>query len=198
MRQTIYSQSAELYQQRSNQEKVISDQAEKLSEAKAAIAISRTVQMLAHDVRKPFTKLKSALEIIASANHLKQAKELAQSFQIEVSEALTYVNSMISDVLNISSSDRLHLESDLPEKIIFHSLKDIFHYKKDTNIFFSYSFHHQHLVKIDQPKIHRVFSNILLNATQAMGDNGQIWFHTKEVFKDDQYLHLQYSYYYFL
>ncbi len=144
-------------------------------------AISQTTQILAHDVRKPFSMLEAILNLIKSTDDPTKIKELSKRYTPYVLQALASVNGMIQDVMEIGKETKLNTESISPRSLIWASLHEVCNIEEGSNgIPITYSFNHSSMVKIDSLKVQRVFSNIILNAIQASQGKRFLWFHTKE------------------
>ena len=139
-------------------------------------AITTATQMLAHDVRKPFTMVQGMMELTSNAKSIEEVKAITTQSKIEIDRAIKSVNSMINDVMEVGATSDLIIEDCNIETLIDLSLTDHFKYNNEKNISFDYKFKHKNQVSIDIFKIGRVFSNLLSNATEAVKDGGKIWF----------------------
>ncbi len=142
-------------------------------------AVAQTTQMLAHDVRKPFTMLQSILNLLKSSSP-EEIKSLVKSFIPEIQSSLKSVNGMISDVIEVGSKSKPDLEPSDITLVIKNSLLENIRYSKKVQIDFSYDLSHTHQLLIDSLKISRALSNIIDNGIQAMRYRGRIWFKTSE------------------
>lgn len=146
-------------------------------------AIAQTTQMFAHDVRKPFSILKSILKEIErtdTASPLLEQQKNAVQFLPEVERAMDSVNGMIEDILEISRVASLTTDDTSLVALIQAAVDENCRYHVHPSDKFSYNFSHTHQVTVNKKKIHRVFSNIIDNAIQATGGCGQIWFDSIE------------------
>jgi signal transduction histidine kinase/DNA-binding NarL/FixJ family response regulator len=150
-----------------------------------SLAIAQVTQMLAHDVRKPFTMLKVGIEYLKSiAHHPHKFRQKINLMILEVNKALTSVDGILEDVMEIGAPQReLTLEQIMPEEIIESTLHEIFSVYPQAQVEFFYDFQHESMIKIHVQKVRRIFTNILANALQAVNYNGSIWFKTE--IKDD-------------
>ena len=147
-----------------------------------SIAIAKTTQMLAHDVRKPFSMLKIGFDMIRNAESEKEILDVVNSLTPELDRVMTSVNGMIQDVMEIGSSNAsLSTEAVSPESLIEISLNEVFRIRSKADVEISYDFQHSHLIQANGLKVLRVFSNIIDNAIQAMTLKGAMWIKTKEV-----------------
>lgn len=145
-------------------------------------AIISSIQMLAHDVRKPFSLLKLALNILSKTNDPAQIHAIIKNISPEINRSINKVNGMLTEVMEMGTNlDCLHLKPINPEFVIKNAITECFLNFQKTEIHFSYNFSHEHMIKINPLKIDRVFFNILTNAVEAMNFKGNIWFQTKEV-----------------
>ena len=164
--------------------KEITEQALRSRELEREAAIARTTQMLAHDVRKPFSMLKMALEMISGAESPDEIKELSQSVLPEVQRAMGSVNGLIQDVMEIGTNSVPVGEDAKPQDLIALTLKDLLQIYPNSSVSFEYLFAHRNLVSVDVGKVVRVFSNIVGNAMQAIHFTGHVWFSTNNVVSD--------------
>lgn len=147
-------------------------------------AIARTTQMLAHDVRKPFTLLRMIMGMLRDARDMNEVNESVREFLPEVDGALASVNGMIQDVIEIGSERPPTLAAVRPEELVVAALAELFAPRVDTNVAFEYDLRHEYSVAADRLKVQRVFLNILGNAVEAMKAKGKVWIHTREVIGD--------------
>ena len=150
--------------------------------ARRDAAIAQTTQMLAHDVRKPFTILRLGLNMLSNARDKDHLRQLLGRIVPEVDRAVRDVDGMISDVMEIgSASTELVQEPIFPEDLIRGTQEEIFRIYPKANISISYNLSHTTRVSVQIAKVRRVFSNIFGNAVQAMNSNGHVWFKTRDV-----------------
>ena len=144
-------------------------------------AIARMTQMLAHDVRKPFSILRMGLGMLGKAKDTEGVKRILGGLVPEIEKATSSVDGLISDVMEVgSNSTELIQEPVSPESLIEATLGEIFCIYPKADVSVSYDLCHSHMVSVHARKIGRVFSNIVGNAVQAMNRRGHIWFHTSE------------------
>jgi signal transduction histidine kinase/DNA-binding NarL/FixJ family response regulator len=153
---------------------------DRLVEMQRQAAIANTTQMLAHDIRKPFSMLKSGMIILQSTTDPTTFKSKLKLLSSEIDRATKSVDGMISDVMEIgSTSTELIQEPVAPESLIEATLGESFRVYPKSKIQLSYDLKHTHMVNVHLKKIGRVFSNIVGNSIQAMNNFGSIWFKTR-------------------
>ena len=157
----------------------------RIKEESKNAAIASTTQMLAHDVRKPFSMFKMIIDVVESEDNIEEAKIFLRESLSDVNQAMASVDGMISDVLEIGADTKLNIEAVKPETLIESTLFEIFRLHSSLKIDIKYSLNHKHKVNVDALKIGRVFSNIVNNAVQAMG-KGSLWFNTSELKIEDR------------
>jgi signal transduction histidine kinase/DNA-binding NarL/FixJ family response regulator len=152
-----------------------------LADMQVSAAIAQMTQMLAHDVRKPFSLLRMALGMLAQAKDPAAIKHLLSRIVPEIDKAMSSVDGMISDVMEVgSASTTLILEPASPESLIEATLGEITRIYPKAAIVFEYDLKHRHMAHVHVQKIGRVFSNIVGNAFQAIRIKGNMWFKTSE------------------
>ena len=182
IRRDSFKNKALLPIERETQQRLIEDQAREIAGNRVSVAIAATVQMLAHDVRKPFSILRMALEMLRSVTDLSRLRSVLMKATPEVEKALSSVDGMIADVMEIgSTSNELITESVSPESLIEATLGEIFRVFPKANIELTYAFQHNRMVVVNPQKVGRVFSNIVGNAVQALNLRGGIWFRTRQI-----------------
>lgn len=145
-------------------------------------SLGSTIQMFAHDVKKPFSMMYGMLSIIENTDNQKDLKILASKYIPEVKKTIDSVNRMLSDIVEIGSDSNINKEAIDLEDIIESTLCDIFSYTDEPNIELNFNFNHYHKLNVDRTKILRIFSNIITNACQAMDfSENKITIETKEI-----------------
>jgi signal transduction histidine kinase/CheY-like chemotaxis protein len=154
----------------------------KSTEAEKANAIAQTTQMLAHDVRRPFSMLRMALNMIGGAKEANDVKKVLNHIVPEIDKAISSVDGMIADVMEVgSTSIQLIQEPVSPEALIASTLRELIRIYPASSISFKYDFKHRHMVNVHVEKISRLFSNVIGNAFQAISGRGEIWISTLEI-----------------
>ncbi|RDH43592.1 ATP-binding protein [Zooshikella ganghwensis] len=156
----------------------------KIAKARSYHTMVQTTQMLAHDVRKPFTLLNTVIELISSIDNIYEIKSILKKSITPIHAALDNVNSMIQDIMEIGNpqSPLTQKKTDL-KKILHQTLIEQFRYNNNLNIELTYNLQHSHKLNIDPNRIIRVLSNIISNACEHMKGTGHIWFLSKEIDK---------------
>lgn len=150
-------------------------------EVQKAFAVASTTQMLAHDIRKPFSMLKVTLDLIRSDQDALQKKSFVDQALIKVDQAMAQVNGMIQDTMEIDSRAALNVANISPQSLIESALGELFQIYRKTDINISYHFEHSDMISVDPIKAGRLFANIIGNAIQAIGSNGRLWFGTRQL-----------------
>ena len=151
-----------------------------IQELKVSEAIGKTTQMLAHDVRRPFSMLEAVVNLMENAPP-GEAQAIARKYAPEVKGAVTKVNGMLEDILNVNGHLNISSENLDLETLVSESLKEVFSFSQGPEINFEYDFTHTHQIQVDRSKTLRVFINIISNAKQAMEGQGTIAFSSQEV-----------------
>lgn len=143
-------------------------------------AIASTTQMLAHDVRKPFSMMTAIIDSLEQASSFSETKEILDAGTVEVKAALTSVTGMLQDVMEAGSKTTLNKEPTSVSTILDATIKECHRIFQDCNVTFHYDLRHESSVEIDTLKIQRVFSNIVGNAIQATKGMTEMTFATRE------------------
>jgi signal transduction histidine kinase len=154
--------------------------------------LAQMTQSLAHDIRRPFSILKIALDQLIEMSDRPEKQALMQSLILRLREnvgrSFDDVNRIIADVMEISSeSTTIHRSSTKLLSLVQDSLGQVFPYE-DSNINIHYDIKHKHEIIGDDVKLQRVLVNIIDNARQAMHGEGDLWIRTQE--SSDRYVTL--------
>lgn len=142
--------------------------------------VAKTTQMLAHDVRRPFSIFRAGLSLLRTAKSEAERKQVLGSLIAESERGINKVDGLIADVMEMGSPSIRRDPVDLmPEELIANSLREIFRAYPHSDVGITYDFNHDSCVRIEQAKVSRVFDNIVANAVQAIGLKGRIWFRTR-------------------
>ena len=143
-------------------------------------AIGEMVQLLAHDVRKPFSLLRIGLDLMGKASTYDEMVGVMQKLSPQVSQSLSAVTGMLADIMNVNSTPKLSVQPVSVVEIVLPILKDLKTRHHLMDVTFSFELRHRHLLAIDVERMTRVFTNILENAIQSMGSRGNIWICTND------------------
>lgn len=152
-----------------------------LSRLRVAEAIAKTTQMVAHDVRKPFSMVKMMMDMIEDANSSQEIKEISHDFLPEIRAAISSVSGMLQDIMEVGAETNLTQEEANPATLIESTLNEVIRNYRDSEVYIFYELNHVHMVYVDTLKIQRVLSNILGNALEAMKFKGSLWFKTRQI-----------------
>ena len=145
----------------------------------------KLIQMMAHDVRKPFSLFRMLLQTLYEMNFDKNCQNYIESAQGEIEKALRDVNSFVDDVLELNRNIEISYKSVNLDNIIYESLLgSARNLEKDYRLKIVYDLRHTHQVIANDSQIKRVMTNIMSNAFQAMKEGGKIWIQTIEFAKD--------------
>lgn len=144
-------------------------------------AVARTTEMLAHDIRRPFSMLKAVLTLLRHAETPERLRAIVSEAEPELQRAIKKVNAMLTDIMEVGSSGGINQEAMAVEDLLLVSLKEVFSYAKNADIRFTYELKAEQLLNVDVSRMSRVLENILVNAAQAMQWHGEIWFATRQI-----------------
>ncbi len=135
--------------------------------------VGRLASGVAHEVKNPLAILLQCVEYL-QRNLSKDNEKITRTLEF-MSEAVMRADSIIKGMLDFSSVSQMELSDQGPVELIENALLFIKH---------EIDLHHINLekayapdlpaIKVDKNRIEHVFLNILMNAIDAMGDNGKI------------------------
>ena len=141
-------------------------QERQLSRARVAQAIAQTTQMVAHDVRRPFSMFK-AINPILKANVRPEFAQQYEKISRSLMQASQSTDSMLKDIMEIGSQAKLAVRPIELGAILDAALTSVFAYRPPGGIAISGSFELAHQLLVDPGKVGRAVTNIIENAAQA-------------------------------
>lgn len=151
-------------------------------------AVARTTQMLAHDVRRPFKMLATAMDAMRRAESAEELRTTVQELLPEVDQATAHVDGLLADVMEIGSEPPLCSRAMLPETLILDCLRDVLRMHPEADATLEYRLGAPTPIVVEPRRIARALSNILANAAEALGGERRIWIGADAV--DDAWVEL--------
>jgi len=141
------------------------------------VVLGQLAANIAHDIRNPLTALRNSMYFIQKSPHLHTVqKELPR-----INRSITRIAHQVDDVLEYVGFSPLQFTKKSIREILISSYS-LMPIKDNININFPFD---DIQIECDDKKIERVFVNILLNATQAIGsEKGSIDVRIRD--KDDR------------
>ena len=143
-------------------------------------AIVRTVQMVAHDVKRPFSLLKNALLIIKKETFSDKTQEHLSFAELQIDQALRAVNDMIDDMMSLGGEPATSREATDPQVLVSEALSMMSVREIDKTIRVTRDHSHQLYALADRSKVVRVLTNIIENAIDATPKGGWVHIATKD------------------
>lgn len=142
--------------------------------------IADTVQMVAHDVRRPFSQLSAGLNAFECFKSFDEVKDFIPILKESLTESLAGVNMMLSDVIDVGRDIKIEASAISLVEVVEKSLAEISAVYTRANVSMKYEWGHLYKVLGERERLKRVFSNLLSNAIDSMKDGHAIWIKTKQ------------------
>lgn len=136
-------------------------------------AIALAVQMVAHDVRKPFSLLGNGLAGIDAAGDLQSAQVLARRVGLEVQAAMRHANATLSDIMDAGRELSLRRETIGVGALLAQAVESVYRWQPESAVKIDYDLAASQPVAIDVPRVVRALGNIVENALQAMAASSE-------------------------
>lgn len=147
-------------------------------------AIAQTTQMLAHDVRKPFSLVRATLHILNAATSVDQVKKTIVRAREQLDRSLAQVDSMLSDIIDVGVDSNINRQDTRVVDFIKQCYLDTLAVYNPPSVTARLHTKHRHLASIDSARVQRVIANIFGNAMQAMRGDGVITVRTDDVLSE--------------
>jgi signal transduction histidine kinase/DNA-binding response OmpR family regulator len=149
-------------------------------EASLHAVIARTTQMLAHDVRRPFSMLRIGLQMLRDQRDAEKIRTTLARLIPDVEQATTAVNAMIEEVMEIGSTSPPQSEPVSPSSLVEATINEVFRARPSSDVEIFFHRGHRSMVAANAQKLNRALSNIVENAVQAMSQKGILTITTSE------------------
>ena len=137
-------------------------------------AISKTTQMLAHDIRKPFSMMQIMIKLLRSAKSFESSQSLLNRLGPDIDRAIATVNVMLSEVMEVGADTKLNKSLVDLGSLLDQSLNQVFSHGVNSDIDLDYQISLKRPLNVDAFKVIRVFTNLIANAADAMHWKGKI------------------------
>lgn len=144
-------------------------------------AIASMTQMVAHDVRRPFSLLRIGLKQIRSATTIEKMHEICSRLALEIERAVTKTNNLLGDILDVGATVAPFRVPVEVKALVDEAVDELQVLNPGSLMEIKTVYDSGPVVSVDAGKISRVFSNIMTNAVQAMKGAGRITIETRDV-----------------
>jgi signal transduction histidine kinase len=154
-------------------------------------AAGNIAHVIAHDVRKPFSRLRFFMDEIKNFIHIKDVHASVKDFEPSFVTSIEYIEHILSEVMDAGIT-KLNISQGVGlEKILVKSFQNLSSISGECEINIEYNLASNLILLVDELRVTRIIVNIISNAFEAMGYNGKIWIHSKEVlFQDGQFIEI--------
>ena len=125
---------------------------------------TQSMQLFAHDVRRPFSMLKSLIYLIETEKDPEEIKNLLRESRDHVQNTIATVDGMIADLLAMGSKSKPITQVTFPKILIESTLQEVMHLYPNSDAQITSSINCNQEISIDIHKIKRVLINIVENA----------------------------------
>ncbi len=149
---------------------------DKVRESERSIVVARLTQMLAHDVRAPFEMTRALLKTLAQQTvHGQYDRALVTTKIEDIDRQIRRVHTMVEDVLELGRNTKNLDEHICVDKLVADCMSDLNVIYPQARVQIECDLIAGIQVKSHGEKLYRLFFNIMKNAFQAMGYQGQLW-----------------------
>ncbi|MGE0172464.1 MAG: ATP-binding protein [Oligoflexales bacterium] len=142
----------------------------RIVKAEKIAGIAQFMQTVAHDIRSPLSLMRTVIRNLNESDIKPEAK--ADLLNVADRE-LGQINNMLADIMAIGPIIPKN-EPVSPISLIANALIQSSLLHERRGIMFSYNLKHTKQIAVEEPKVARVFGNIIDNAMQAVNDKGTI------------------------
>ena len=138
-------------------------------------AVGNIANNLAHDLRKPFSNAALFVDQVERIHSLAELKLLVEEYKPILKNSTLYLEHLLKEIMEAGVS-RLNLSGDVKlEDILLKSLLSYVKLSKPGFVEIEYELKINTYLKVDELRVVRIFSNLILNALEAMNFSGKIW-----------------------
>lgn len=135
---------------------------------------ARSLQMFAHDVRKPFSAVKAVVQLLKKERSAEATITAARRLLPEVDSLLTHVDQMITDLLRNGNTEDTEQSRPL-DMILESAVREAARKHPAAKQKIDWQLNHCHQVDAPAPALSRAVANLLCNAIEAITPADRIW-----------------------
>ena len=158
----------ELELQKDHLERQVNEKTEELIKSQKLAIIGELASRMAHDLRNPLSTIKNVIEVMENKQKIRLEEKIV--YYGKLHRAIERISHQVDDVLEYGRSTSLNLQTWQIAKLIGQAIADG-NFSSDIKIIVESS---EMKMNVDTVKIEAVFTNLLVNAAQAMGNSGVI------------------------
>lgn len=128
-------------------------------------AIGQSASMIAHDIRKPFSTMKSVLDYFEEFQ--KNPAELKQA-KLSINRSIENVERMITDIMDFSRGVMLEVKPESVVRVLDFTVRQTAQSFQDINIDFKYKIANTFKPLVDDDRLSRALGNIISNGIEAI------------------------------
>jgi signal transduction histidine kinase len=150
--------------------------------ARTREAVLTTTRLLAHDVRAPFSIVNLALTRLDATSSSEEIRRVLGQLRPGLRRALTRVDGMIRDVIEVGQpADAAGPRNETSLSALLEDcIGEMDVLFPQAHVELAYEYQHTFALEVDARRMHRVLTNLLQNALQAMHGRGRIWIRTRD------------------
>ena len=142
---------------------------EKTIKTEKMITLGQMSSNISHDLRNPMAIIKNSIDLL-NTKYKDQLSPGISEHLARMDRSIFSMTMMVNDILNFARTQPLHLEDNSLTKVINHAISTI---RIPPNIKITLP-QNDITLKFDSAKLESVFYNLIINAIQSMGQDGNI------------------------
>jgi len=162
-------------------EELVKERTRQLEESKRLAAIGETATMVWHDLRNPLQSIVNTMyylnEMLIGMPNMPLKGEVNRSFE-RMTRNIGYMNKIVSDLTDYGRPMMINLTAVNIKELVDETLADI---KIPKTVAIRLLIGEGHRIEIDIALMKRAFTNLILNAIQAMPNGGTVTISAKRV-----------------
>jgi len=158
----------ELELQKDQLERQITEKTDELIKSQKLAIIGELASRMAHDLRNPLSTIKNVIEVMENKQKIRIEEKIV--YYAKLHRAIERISHQVDDVLEYGRSTQLNLQTWQITKLINQSISDG-NFSRDIRINVENS---EMKINVDTAKMEAVFTNLLVNAAQAIDNEGTI------------------------
>ena len=145
---------------------------ETVMKLKGEEALSIMGRMLAHDIRKPHSILRIAIQQLSGVRCIDDYRHYMKRLEPSLVNSMNHVEALSEEVLNMWNTS-LNIKDCSFSELIDSVVRDVLRYNpKNQEVHLS--LRHTQCLKVDEPKIRRSLQNLVQNASESSPEDGII------------------------
>jgi signal transduction histidine kinase/ActR/RegA family two-component response regulator len=151
------------------------------AESERLAAIARTAQLLAHDLRKPFSLMRMGLGLLNGESRPERLKALVERMVPQIDTAMQDATSLVHGIMEAAERTTPRLANVSARALLVEVVRGHARLAQTPGLTLAFSLAHTRQLVADRAALAKALARILDNAVERTPASGRLWIETRDV-----------------